>query len=471
MTNNYARWLYTLVVLLTIIAILYLSGWIFGVLRVGSTIVALYFFAWLLQFFLTPLVDFMARYGVPRVLAVSAVYLAITVLVVLALVVSLPAVYNQGTHLANALANPKTYKVISTMTTAIEKILEQRFHIPPHQIADFTRKYSVSLQNGAFKAGTQLQQLIKGHLTPGNLSNSATAFLNFLGTLNTLFLDFVIVLILAFYMTLDGHKLVRRALAYFPPAVGEVMESVHLIVNRKFGGYLRSQVILAISYGLLTYLVAIGFHLHYVIFIAAFAAVMMLIPFIGAFAAVLPALIGFVLDHAADASFPWLSFLLLLLFLGATQHLVINVFAPRVMSSTVGMHPLLVMLGLLLGAEIAGLWGAIFGVPIFGVLMDTIDLIYRRVMERRYHFHPPAPDEFAKLDEPEVVHPLHPPSLSALVHPRHSPRQGTGPPRSPVRRRARAPSPPASPPRRRVRQTWAKLARRLAATLHRHGST
>jgi predicted lipid-binding transport protein (Tim44 family) len=101
----------------------------------------------------------------------------------------------------------------------------------------------------------------------------------------------------------------------------------------------------------------------------------------------------------------------LLFVLGAVQHVVINVMAPRVMGTAMDMHPLLVMLGLLLGAKLAGIWGAIFGVPVFGVILDTTDLIYRRVMERRYGFHPPSRAEMAAEDEPSSSH-QHGPSVS-----------------------------------------------------------
>ncbi len=71
---NYTRWLYALVVLLTIIAALYLSSWVYGALRAVGNILALYFTAWLLQFFFTPIVDFMERRSVRRPLGVSLVY-------------------------------------------------------------------------------------------------------------------------------------------------------------------------------------------------------------------------------------------------------------------------------------------------------------------------------------------------------------------------------------------------------------
>src|SRR5207248_1676081 len=180
-----------------------------------------------------------------------------------------------------------------------------------------------------------------------------------------------------------------QVLAYFPPAVDEVMEDFHSIINRKFGGYLRGQFILALSYGLLTYIISVGFGLSYAVLLAVLAAVMMLIPFIGAIAAIVPPLIAFVLLHVgAPTAFPVVRFVLLFVFLVVAQHIVINLLAPRVMSTAMGMHPLLVLLGLLLGAKLAGIWGAIFGVPVLGVALDMVDVIYRRVMRRRYGFQP-----------------------------------------------------------------------------------
>lgn len=388
-STNYRRWLYVLVVLLVVIAGLYLSGWIFGVLQACGNILALYFTAWLLQFFFAPIVDFLTRRRLPRLVAVAYVYLVLALVVVIALVSVVPTIYSEGRTLANSLSNPNTYKVISNVSNGIEHFLVTRLNVPEQQIKDFTQQYSFNLQKGALGAGENLQQIIRGYLTPSNAGSAATTVVSIFNTLTTVLVNFVIVLILAFYMTLDGPMLMRRAVAYFPPAVGELLVAVETIVYRKFAGYLRGQLILAICYGVLTYIIAAYFGLQYQIFIALFAAVMMLIPFIGTYAALVPPIIFFVVGNP---SFPVAKFLLLLLLLIGSQQIVINFLSPRVMGSAVGMHPLLVVLGLLLGIKVAGLWGAIFGVPVFGVIIETADLIYRRVMDRRFGFQPVAVD-------------------------------------------------------------------------------
>ena len=52
----------------------------------------------------------------------------------------------------------------------------------------------------------------------------------------------------------------------------------------------------------------------------------------------------------------------------ALSAVIVNVVAPRVMSSAVGVHPLLVFVGILAGAKLAGVWGAVFGVPAVAVI-------------------------------------------------------------------------------------------------------
>jgi hypothetical protein len=64
------------------------------------------------------------------------------------------------------------------------------------------------------------------------------------------------------------------------------------------------------------------------------------------------------------------------------QAVVLNVVAPRVMSSTIGVHPLLVFVGLLGGGKIAGIWGALFGVPVVAVIAAMASF-YRATLEQR----------------------------------------------------------------------------------------
>jgi predicted PurR-regulated permease PerM len=60
------------------------------------------------------------------------------------------------------------------------------------------------------------------------------------------------------------------------------------------------------------------------------------------------------------------------------QFVITNVVMPRVLSSAVGMHPLLVLGALLIGVKIAGFWGAFFGIPVVGVLWAMFTYFFER---------------------------------------------------------------------------------------------
>jgi len=72
------------------------------------------------------------------------------------------------------------------------------------------------------------------------------------------------------------------------------------------------------------------------------------------------------------------------LFVGllALQQVLFNVLAPRILSQQIGLHPLLVFFAVLTGARVAGIWGAIFGVPIVAVVVTMISF-YRASHEER----------------------------------------------------------------------------------------
>ena len=113
----------------------------------------------------------------------------------------------------------------------------------------------------------------------------------------------------------------------------------------------------------------------YALLSAVVAALVLLIPFVGpVVAVVLPVTIA-LLTNPDVAVFLFIALL-------ALQQVIFNVLAPRILSRQVGVHPLLVFFAVLTGARLAGVWGAIFGVPIVAVL-TTMTSFYRANQDER----------------------------------------------------------------------------------------
>jgi hypothetical protein len=57
-----------------------------------------------------------------------------------------------------------------------------------------------------------------------------------------------------------------------------------------------------------------------------------------------------------------------LIVMGIAWFVTMNVISPRLMSSAIGIHPIVVLASVIIGSKIAGIAGAIFGIPIAAVL-------------------------------------------------------------------------------------------------------
>jgi predicted PurR-regulated permease PerM len=132
-------------------------------------------------------------------------------------------------------------------------------------------------------------------------------------------------------------------------------------VGRSFGGVLRGQAILGVVYAAVAAATSAILGLPYLAVTTAAAGVLMAIPFFGPFVAWAPPVIVALLtpgDHA----------LLAFLLMAVGWLIVMNALQPRLMQEAVGIHPIVVLGSVLIGSKIAGVTGAIFGIPIAAVL-------------------------------------------------------------------------------------------------------
>jgi predicted PurR-regulated permease PerM len=111
----------------------------------------------------------------------------------------------------------------------------------------------------------------------------------------------------------------------------------------------------------LTIVVGLIFGLPYLFLLCLVAALCMPIPFVGPGLALLPP-IFIAAAFVPGALIP----IALLLFVG--QALIMNLAVPRLMKRTSGVHPLVTLLSVLVGAQVAGIWGALFGLPVAAVI-------------------------------------------------------------------------------------------------------
>jgi predicted PurR-regulated permease PerM len=348
MQNN--RWLQTLIVLLVIIAATWLAAQAWGIISQFSNILLLFFLSWLLSFILRPIARWLTSRGLPYGASVAIVYLA------LALVITLGG-----------------FLLVPLITQQIEQLINSS-----DDWARDLQNLAQDLQNLLIGLGipaSDLQQIISDLL--GQVQGALLAILQntlpVLQSIATLVLQVIFLVLVSFYFMKDGDRLAAGLLRMMPPRWQDEVRLAALSVERSFGGFLRGQVVFALLYGIVTAVIMMipPFQLDYVVIASIAAGICMIIPLIGGFIAYIPP----VLVALITPDKPWW---LLLAVLFVIQSIMINVLGPRIMSSAIGLHPIYVVAALLVGGQIAGIWGALFGIPIAG----AINLIGRPLLRR-----------------------------------------------------------------------------------------
>lgn len=173
----------------------------------------------------------------------------------------------------------------------------------------------------------------------------------------------LIVPILAYYALVEFDSLKGRALALVPPRHQAYVAERAGIVDGLVSGFLRGQLTIAVTLGVLY---AIGFSLigiDLAIGVGILAGVMALIPYLGNVVAVTAATGLCLLKFGVD-----IHLALVLGWYAVVQNLEGWYLTPRIMGRSVGLHPAVVIIALLIGADLLGFVGLLIAVPLTAVI-------------------------------------------------------------------------------------------------------
>ncbi len=339
-TERQRRWLTAVLVLGTLVLGIVFISLVATIFFAFGDIVLVFFLAWLLAFIISPVVAGLTRLipFLPRVGAVVLVYAALVGAMVLAVVL-----------IAGALAQSIADFVASvpTLRQDLPRLLapwQERLNglgLGQVNLVDQATSFIDNIANYAVQLAGPIQQL-------------AVASLGAMGNL-------LIVIILSLYMVIDRAAIMSFLFRIAPPAYTEEARLLETSIARSFGGFLRGQAILGVVYAAVALFTSALLGIPYLAVTTAVAGVLMAIPFFGPFIAWAPPVIVALLtpgDHALPA--------FILMAIGWL--LVMNVLQPRLMQEAVGIHPIVVLGSVLIGSKVAGITGAIFGIPIAAVV-------------------------------------------------------------------------------------------------------
>ena len=174
-----------------------------------------------------------------------------------------------------------------------------------------------------------------------------------------LLFDGVIVLIVSVYITLDGERMTNALVHVIPERWRDDAVLLMASVDKSFGGYLRASYPLSFTPLELIAMFVLG--VPFALPVGISAVVCCSCPFLRGHRLPFPPIV-LRLSRCRCLSTGILLAVMILL-----QQLVLQVLRPRIMGKEVALHPLWVLASFLIGARVAGIWGALFSVPVAAI--------------------------------------------------------------------------------------------------------
>jgi len=200
-----------------------------------------------------------------------------------------------------------------------------------------------------------------------NLANSLSSglfdvFSQVFGSL----LNLILIVIISFYLSIKEKGIENFLRVIIPDESEEYIINLWQRTEHKIGLWMQGQMLIGLIIGLLTYLGLTIIGVKYSLVLAIITGVLEVIPF-GIYLAVVPAVMFSYLDGGIT-----LSLLTIALYFIIHQFEAYLIY-PLVIKKVIGISPLVIILSILVGFELAGFWGVILAVPFAVCLFEFLD--------------------------------------------------------------------------------------------------
>lgn len=217
----------------------------------------------------------------------------------------------------------------------------------------------------------------------GFLGNVVNISVQIFGTLAAFALNTLFMMMLLSYFLSDGENMIENIIEIAPDGFERDLRRLIYEFGQVWNDYLRGQLILGVLIGSLMWLTAFILGLQNPVFLAIFAGFMEFIPNIGPVLAMIPPIIVALISGSAN--FPEMSVFLLVGIIVVIQIIVQQieglVLVPRIMGNSLNLHPVVVVLGVVIGGSLGGIIGIILAAPTIATVRILLQYVYGRLAD------------------------------------------------------------------------------------------
>ncbi|GDX61958.1 AI-2E family transporter [Candidatus Levyibacteriota bacterium] len=175
------------------------------------------------------------------------------------------------------------------------------------------------------------------------------------------FFNLLLILFISFNLLIDRNKIGKYAITLFPENLKDKIIKSFILGERQLGAWLRGQITLCIFMGLITWIALSMLHFEFALPLALLVSLFEAIPTIGPIISSIPAII------IAMTISPQMTAIIIIIYVGMNM-LENNILVPKIMEKAVGIHPVIIVLSIAIGAKLLGILGALLAVPFISLV-------------------------------------------------------------------------------------------------------
>ena len=314
------------------------------------------FISILLAFLLNPIVNKLETYGIKRGSGTIITYLAIVAILAFLGVAIVPEIIDQGSKFITNL--PYT---LNTLIKRIDEFLIS-WNIDP--------KILVTIQT---TVNNYLLDLAK------NIPNWTSSVIEKLqGSIASL-VTMVLIPIITYYFIKDKDRIIKSVYKVIPKNIKNDSVYLYKEINFAMHEFIISRALMALFIGVATGIMLWIFGIPFAFVIGIITTLMDIVPYVGPVIATAPALIFAFIK--SPLTFVWVAFLCWFL-----QWIEQNVVGPKLFSSSSGLHEVVILISIIVGGGIFGVWGMILAVPAVVIVKILVKYIIKKLRSEKLEF-------------------------------------------------------------------------------------
>ena len=364
------------------ILILYLITIIFNKFPILGYTISSAIIAIIFAYIIDPIVNYLERKGVKRPFGVIIVYITALLIFGILIVSVIPKTINEISNLLTSLP-----AMIDTLTRNANNFLTEifaKFNIElPENFIDIYKESNPKVEgnvetpqivsnilNSMTKTLTDLVAKVQGSL----MSSISGVFSKVYGAVTSAF-RLVLIIIFSFYFSVDKEKFTHKVKKAIPNKYRDDISFLSNRIDIALQQFIRGRMLMAIFVGIITMIYLLILRVDFAIIIGLITCVADIIPFVGHFLGCVPAVLFAFMDSPMKALWVLILFVIV-------QWVENNILAPKLIGDSTGLNPLVILISIIIGGGIFGVWGMVISVPLTSIIFILVDFIKIKYNDR-----------------------------------------------------------------------------------------